>query len=101
LQRLAAAHRPRELLVLVIPSRALWLGDHQAEERSVHGHFVGILAGAGFKVVDMSAVLEREGRPLDHHFQHDGHWNASGHRLAAEAIRACLEDGSGGTGFLP
>jgi len=80
----------REATILIIPSRALWKGGGETTERKVHGRFVAMLREAGMKVVDMLPRLERDGRPLDFFFVTDAHWNARGHRAAAEELAAAL-----------
>ncbi|TAJ36656.1 MAG: hypothetical protein EPO55_21100 [Reyranella sp.] len=90
LQALATRYR---LLVLLIPSRALWIGDSRATEDRIHQALVAALIGRGVAVLDLRPPLEAGGTPLVYHFANDGHWNARGHRLAAEAIAMCLADG--------
>jgi hypothetical protein len=45
-------------------------------------------------VLDMRNIFESDGGQLGYHFKNDGHWNASGHKLAgtslAEFISASL-----------
>ncbi|UYN93864.1 MAG: hypothetical protein KIT25_17655 [Enhydrobacter sp.] len=89
-QRVAGLARDRRLLVVVIPSRALWVGANRDVEDQVHVAFVAALARAGLDVLDMRPLLESDGAPLSHHFVNDGHWNEAGHRLAAGAIAARL-----------
>lgn len=79
-----------ELVVLIIPSRALWIGENQTVERRIHQQFVAMLKQRGFAVIDMLPYFEADGNPLHYHFTHDGHWNAQGHRKAAEVIAAYL-----------
>lgn len=74
------------LIAVIIPSRALWVGDNRAIEDRVHKGFVAALAGLGVDIVDLRPLLEAGGQPLAYHFANDGHWNARGHRLAAEAL---------------
>ena len=75
-----------KLLVVIIPSRGLWAGNNRAVEEQVHTGFVVALARRGIDVLDLRPLWKAGGRPLDYHFANDGHWNARGHRLAAEAI---------------
>lgn len=91
LQALAARYR---LLVVLIPSRALWIGDGRITEGRIHQALVAALIGRGVAVLDLRPPFEAGGTPLAYHFANDGHWNARGHRLAAEAIARCLADGS-------
>ena len=73
-------------MILIIPSRALWSGDHQASERRVHERFVGLLRQTGLTVIDMKSAFEQKGNPLGRYFITDPHWNPSGHAAAAEAL---------------
>lgn len=74
------------LIAVIIPSRALWVGDNRAVEDRVHKGFVAALARLGVDTIDLRPLFEAGGQPLAYHFANDGHWNAHGHRLAAEAI---------------
>ncbi len=87
LERLVAGRRP---VILIIPSRALWAGTdaHRRQVRRTHDTFVGFLRQAGLTVVDVRDAFERQGSPLSLHFADDGHWNAAGHRMAAEELAA-------------
>ncbi|MBN1268424.1 MAG: hypothetical protein JXB04_02470 [Kiritimatiellae bacterium] len=76
--------------ILIIPSRRLWLGDGRAVEARVHDEFVGMLRGAGLRVVDLRPAMEAGGDPLQYHYPIDGHWNAGGHALAADALVRAL-----------
>ncbi|MBX9944300.1 MAG: hypothetical protein K2Y40_09495 [Reyranella sp.] len=93
--RLAAIGRQYRLLVVLIPSRALWVGDNRAVEDRVHAAFAAALAQRGVRVLDLRPLFEAGGTPLAFHFANDGHWNARGHRLAAEAVARCLTQPAG------
>jgi len=82
----------RDAVVLIIPSRQLWVGEssQRAEAARVHTMFVNILRNSGLTVADMRDRLERIGNPLLYHFANDGHWNKKGHRLAAEFLTGGL-----------
>lgn len=88
LQALSERYR---LLVVLIPSRALWAGRHREAEGRLHTLLVASLRKRGVKVVDLRPSFEAGGTPLDLHFANDGHWNAKGHKMAAEAITDCLK----------
>ena len=96
--KLQALSRRYRLLVVLIPSRALWVGDNRAVEDRIHTALVAALAARGVAVLDLRPPFEAGGAPLGFHFANDGHWNARGHRLAAEAIARCL---AGGTQICP
>jgi hypothetical protein len=84
--------RGRNAIVLIIPSRRLWVGKtaDRAEAARIHEAFIEILRNSGMTVVDMRNRFEQSGNPLSYHFANDGHWNKEGHRLAAEALAEVL-----------
>lgn len=84
--RLQALARQYKLLVVLIPSRALWVGDNRAVEDRLHSGFVAALRNRDIDVLDLRPFFEAGGAPLGYHFANDGHWSPRGHRLAAEAI---------------
>jgi len=79
-----------EMILLLIPSRSLWLGDNQEVEAKMHARFATLLREHGFTVVDLRPVFEASGNPMQYHFQHDGHWNAAGHQKAAAELFTSL-----------
>ena len=89
LRRLVAARRS---VILIVPSRSLWAGTdaHRRQAARTHETFVRLLRQAGLRVVDVRAAFERTGNPLGLHFVNDGHWNAEGHRLAADSLVQAL-----------
>jgi hypothetical protein len=91
LQGLSTRHR---LLVVLVPSRALWVGGNRAVEDRIHTALAAALAERGVALLDLRPLFEASGAPLGFHFATDGHWNARGHRLAAEAIAQCLKGGT-------
>lgn len=84
--RLLDIARRYRALVVLIPSRALWVGPSRAVEDRVHQAFVAALRQRGIDVLDLRPLLEAKGTPLAYHFANDGHWNPEGHALAAQAI---------------
>jgi hypothetical protein len=82
----------RSAVVLIIPSRGLWVGrdDHRKTVQAAHRSFVRQLRDSAIAVVDVMPLLEREGNPMAYHFAYDGHWNAEGHRIAADALAQYL-----------
>jgi hypothetical protein len=78
-------------IVLIIPSRSLWLGDNKEIESAVHNEFVSLVRNQGLDVVDMRPILEASGNPLQYYFPNNGHWKIQGHALAAEAITAHIK----------
>ncbi len=86
--RLAGLARRFNIIFLIIPSRALWLGKNRAETDRVHRGLMRELSKRRLDVIDMRPVLEAGGDPMRYHFLNDGHWRAAGHQIAAEAIAA-------------
>jgi GDSL-like Lipase/Acylhydrolase family len=91
-RRLTRLIGQRRAVVLIVPSRALWVGteQHRRQAARAHDSFVRLLEQAGLAVVDVRERFEREGHPLAYHFATDGHWNAAGHRIAADALEEYL-----------
>lgn len=84
--RLAALAQGYETIVLIVPSRGLWLERTKEDADRVHRAAVAAIAARGLTVVDPRAAFEATGAPLSLHFARDGHWNEGGHRLAAECL---------------
>jgi hypothetical protein len=80
------ASRYKHTMILIIPSRALWVGNNRYTEDRVHREFVAALVTRHLNVTDMRKTFEAGGDPLSNHFRNDGHWNPRGHRLAAEML---------------
>lgn len=74
------------VIVMVIPSRLLWMGDDRDTYARIHREFVAAARDRGLTVVDLRTALEEGGHPLSYHFRYDGHWNRRGHCKAAEEI---------------
>lgn len=82
---------PYRATLLIIPSRALWIGDAKVAAARYHDSFTAALRERGDTVVDMRARFEASGDPMQYHFKNDGHWTAEAHALAAKAIYESLE----------
>jgi SGNH hydrolase-like domain, acetyltransferase AlgX len=82
----------RNAVIVIIPSRRLWVGEmaRRMKAARVHTAFIDNLRTYGMNVVDMRDRLEVGANPLSYHFVNDGHWNEAGHRLAAEALSEAL-----------
>jgi len=72
--------------IVLIPSRALWVGQNRGEELDVHNALIGLLLDAEANVIDLRPHFEKGGKPLQYYFRNDGHWNENGHLKAAEVI---------------
>jgi len=79
-----AAESP-DTLVLIIPSRRLWLAN-KATESKIHETFVQMCRTAGLRVIDLKPVLEQSADPLGFYFAHDQHWSPRGQAAAAEEL---------------
>lgn len=79
--------------ILIIPSRALWLGSTagRADARRIHDAVVSGLLTAGFRVADPRQPFEASGHPLGFHFPTDGHWNRAGHAVAARLLARAVD----------
>jgi hypothetical protein len=90
---LFAAEKQRhgfELIVAAIPQCSMtpW---HKRDQRELveRGSFLRLERSAtrhGLSLVDLAAAFTRRGDPNAASWKHDQHWNAVGHRWAAEAI---------------
>ncbi len=90
LKRLATG---RQLVVLIIPSRQVYVDDTRAGARATHQSLVKALKAADINVVDPLIEFDRSADPLhDFHFRHDGHWNKHGHRVAAGVLVNAIEN---------
>ena len=82
----------RTAVILIIPSRALWIGDNRDQEAMTHTFLVNELRKKGIKVVDMRPAFEAGGNPMEYYFKNDPHWIPEGHKLAAEALYWQIQD---------
>ena len=83
LEKIAGEYRAT---VVLVPSRALWIGAARSDEERVATAFTVALQRRGIDVLDLQPVLEAQGSPLSYYFANDGHWTAGGHALVAHAI---------------
>ena len=86
LKKLREITKDFNVTILIIPSRGLWVGNNQDEERHLHEDFVLLLKESGMHVIDMRPVFEEYEDPLGYHFKDDGHWNKKAHQKAAEGL---------------
>ena len=84
--------REYKAIILIIPSRFLWMHDEkrQNDERLLHELFINQLKKKELDYIDLKPVFELSKDPLKYHFSMDGHWNEEGHRLASEEIKKYL-----------
>ena len=96
------ASRYRHTVILIIPSRGLWVGGNRSTEDRVHREFIAALLARHLHVTDMRKIFESGGSPLSNHFRNDGHWNPKGHRSGADALALALaEERSSATDKTP
>lgn len=91
LLRLARQSKTAQQLVVIIPSRALWIGNHQPRANSLHHGVVSAMRNHGLEVVDLRRPFEASGDPMQYHFKNDGHWNPEGHALAGKVITEYIQ----------
>ena len=89
-RRVARLARRFRTTIVIAPMRGLWIGANTENERRIHERFIDRLGALGLDIIDMRPLQERGGEPMKYHFTNDGHWNPSGHALAAEALAARL-----------
>jgi len=78
--------KERRVIVVVLPSRTLWIGPNRDVEDRISRTLIGRLRDMGLEVVDIRPSFEAGGDPFKHYFKNDPHWNAAGHRQVAIAI---------------
>lgn len=95
--RLKGLTRDYDAIILIIPSRSLWLGpqEQRLEAQSNHNNFLKALTKNKIRFVDMQGPMEKSNSPLNYHFKYDGHWAKNGHRLAAEELVKMLKPVNG------
>ncbi|HXD00046.1 MAG TPA: GDSL-type esterase/lipase family protein [Verrucomicrobiae bacterium] len=82
LQKLAAGH---DTVVLLIPSRRLWVADTEVETK-IHDTFAKMCRDAGLTVVDLKPLFDKDPNPLTFYFVHDPHWTPRAHEAAAQQL---------------
>lgn len=78
--------KERRVIVVVLPSRTLWIGPSRDVEDRISRTLIGRLRDMSVEVVDVRPYFEAGGDPFKHYFRNDPHWNAVGHRQVAVAI---------------
>ena len=89
-EQLEGLVRNHDATILIIPSRALWVGDDRDAADRMHRDWVATLREKNLPVVDLRMAMEESGNPMGFHFRGDGHWNARGHALAARGLSEFL-----------
>ena len=92
LQRITDFDGITEALIILIPSRGLWLENLKDEHGKIHEAFIESLRSRNFEFIDLRKEFEKSGNPLRFHFENDGHWNEAGHALAASVIAKHLNN---------
>ncbi len=85
-KRLANLSKDYPAIVVIIPSRALWLPKRRLAALRIHNLFRTALEIHNIQFIDLCPYFITAKQPLDLHFKNDGHWNARGHQYAAKAI---------------
>lgn len=80
------------VLILIIPSKALWLENRKEIERRKHINFVSLLNTMNMNVVDLYNIID-ENDPLTYYFNRDGHFNQKGHLMAGNTLRNYIKNG--------
>ena len=75
-------------LIVIIPSRLVWVEKHQTKANEIHQKMIQKLKEKSLNVLDIKFIFETKSEhPLkEFHFEHDGHWNSKGHELVAKEI---------------
>lgn len=75
-------------LILIVPSRFLWIGENQEKTNLQHQKFVKELRQRSMKVLDMKPIFESlSTQPFDDfYFKIDGHWNEKGHQVVGQTL---------------
>ncbi|MBI2962879.1 MAG: SGNH/GDSL hydrolase family protein [Deltaproteobacteria bacterium] len=93
--KLERASGTRFLLVADAPRAAIYDGSDPRRTEAYEPNRIAEQAAtaAGLPLIDLTPDFERDYRRHRARFEfpHDGHWNARGHRVAAEAVRRSLE----------
>jgi len=80
-----------DTLILIIPSRRLWLSNDRQTEAQIHTTFVRMCRDAGLNVIDLKRVFEKDPNPLSFYFAHDPHWSPRGHEIAAAELFKAIQ----------
>ena len=92
LKRLLDLARGFNAVLVIIPSRGLWVGNNCAVERKVHERLTSLLRESGVDIVDLRDDFEKTAPPLQHYFKNDGHLNEKGHLAVAKGLAGFLKN---------
>jgi len=75
-------------LLLIIPSRGLWVGDRNNRRIAgrTHDSFVNEIKRLNIDYVDMRQIFEQSTNPMNFHFKYDGHWTKEAHEKAGTEL---------------
>ncbi len=75
-------------LLLIIPSRGLWVGDRNSRKIAsrIHDSFIDEIKKLNIDYVDMRQIFEQPGNPMNFYFKHDGHWTKEAHEKAGTEL---------------
>ena len=78
-----------ETVVLIIPSRYLWVDEHKEKTNEVREKFIQQLRKESIPYLDIKPIFEaKSDNPLkEFYYDYDGHWNVEGNRIVGETIR--------------
>jgi hypothetical protein len=80
------------MIVLVIPSRGLWVGDNIQQEKVIHESLLRELERRGVSFVDVVPLFAKDPDPLHFYYKHDGHWTEEAHSIAGKALAAAVHN---------
>lgn len=86
--RLKSISSKIETIVLLIPSRGLWVGNQKNKKIAdqLHKSFISEIKKLNINYIDLRDTMESSGNPMNLHFKHDGHWTKEAHNIAADEI---------------
>jgi hypothetical protein len=75
-------------LVLLIPSRGLWVGSKKNKKIAdqLHKSFISEIRKLKIDYIDLRHLMELSGNPMNFHFKFDGHWTKEAHLIAANEL---------------
>ena len=79
-------------LILLIPSRGLWVGNRKNKQIAdqLHKSFISEIKKLNIDYIDLRDKIELSGNPMNLHFKHDGHWTKEAHKIAADELKKAI-----------